>query len=125
MGSKLKINKENLLYFMNVRKLTPKHMQNVYAGDIAQLLEKDSLIEEEKIEKIAKKLNINKSALIKNAKQSEELIFLPLEELEKTKRAVFRDGIHFYNYYTLPTPNGYISPVILDILLTQIKISGS
>ena len=52
MGSKLKINKENLLYFMNVRKLTPKHMQNVYAGDIAQLLEKDTLIEEEKIEKL-------------------------------------------------------------------------
>ena len=44
MGSKLKINKENLLYFMNIRKLTPQHMQNVYAGDMAKLLEKDTLI---------------------------------------------------------------------------------
>jgi 2-hydroxyethylphosphonate dioxygenase len=122
MGSKLKINKEKLLYFMNVRKLTPKHMQNVYSGDIEKLLKMDTFLEEESIEKIAKKLNINKNALIKKSQQSEELIFLTKEELEKTKRAVFRDGIHFYNYYTLPTPIGYISPVILDILCPSDKV---
>ncbi len=122
MGSKLKINKEHLLYFMNLRKLTPKHMQDVYAGDIAQLLEKDTLLEEDKIGQIANKLNINKSALIKKSKQAEKLIFLPKEELEKTKREVFRDGIHFYNYFTLPTPVGYVSPVILDILCPSNRV---
>ena len=33
-----------------------------------------------------------------------------------------RDGIHFYNYYTLPSPKGFKSPVILDILCPYNKI---
>lgn len=116
MGLKFKINKDILLYYMNVRKLTPTHMKSVYSGDLSDLFEKDFLLEEEKIEKIAKKLNINKSELTFNSNKQKEFIFLSREDLEKTKREVFRDGIHFYNYYTLPTPLGFVSPVILDIL---------
>ena len=47
---------------------------------------------------------------------SSTFIYQPREDLESTKRAVYRDQIHFYNYYTLPAPKGYVSPVILDIL---------
>ena len=39
-----------------------------------------------------------------------------------TKRPIKRDGIHFYNYYSLPCPNSYKSPVILDILCPKKKI---
>lgn len=37
-------------------------------------------------------------------------------EINATCRRLDRDGIHFYNYYTLPSPKGLICPVILDIL---------
>ena len=33
-----------------------------------------------------------------------------------------RDGIHFYNYYSLPSPEGFVGPVILDILCPKNKI---
>ena len=39
-----------------------------------------------------------------------------------SKRAINRDGIHFYNYYSLPTPHGFIGPVILDILCPKNKL---
>ncbi len=43
-------------------------------------------------------------------------------EINKTKRPIIKDGIHFYNYYTLPTPKGYVSPVLLDILCPKEKL---
>ncbi|MGJ3259934.1 MAG: hypothetical protein ACFE0S_10050 [Rhodospirillales bacterium] len=33
-----------------------------------------------------------------------------------TKRKVNRGGFHFYNYYTLLNPKGYVAPVLFDIL---------
>ena len=40
----------------------------------------------------------------------------------KTKRPIKRDGIHFYNYYSLPTPTGFVGPVILDILCPKDRL---
>lgn len=40
----------------------------------------------------------------------------------KTKRPIKRDGIHFYNYYSLPTPSGFVGPVILDILCPKDRL---
>ena len=39
-----------------------------------------------------------------------------------SSNAIIKDGIHFYNYYTLPTPKGYVSPVLLDILCPKDKL---
>ena len=49
-------------------------------------------------------------------------IFWSRERIEKSKRSINRDGIHFYNYYSLPTPKGFVGPVILDILCPKNKI---
>ena len=51
-----------------------------------------------------------------------EYILMTNEKILKTKRPIMRDGIHFYNYYSLPVPNGYIGPVILDILCPKNKL---
>ena len=54
--------------------------------------------------------------------QVPDFIFRSKEELEKTKRPITRDKIHFYNYYTLPTPKGYVAPVLIDILCPKEKL---
>ena len=51
-----------------------------------------------------------------------DYILMKKEEIIKTKRPIMRDGIHFYNYYSLPAPYGYIGPVILDILCPKNKM---
>ena len=43
-------------------------------------------------------------------------IHMSRADIEATRRAVHRDGIHFYNYYNLPAPKGQVARVILDIL---------
>ena len=43
-------------------------------------------------------------------------------QIEKTKRPINRGGIHFYNYYTLPSPHGYVAPVLIDILCPKNKM---
>ena len=44
------------------------------------------------------------------------------QDIEKTKRPITKDGIHFYNYYTLPTPEGFVAPVLLDIMCPKNKL---
>ena len=51
-----------------------------------------------------------------------DYIFWSKNIIKKTKRPIKRDGIHFYNYYSLPTPNGFVGPVILDILCPKNKL---
>ena len=43
------------------------------------------------------------------------------EQIEQTKRPIRRGGIHYYNYYTLPSPKGYVAPVLIDILCPKDK----
>ena len=72
-------------------------------------------MEIDKISAIASILNVEHREILA-LDTSSTFIYQPREDLESTKRAVYRDQIHFYNYYTLPAPKGYVSPVILDIL---------
>jgi len=73
------------------------------------------------IDSIAKFLDISSEKLKKNI-STPTYLFKSKLEIEKTKRPINKDGIHFYNYYTLPTPKGYVSPVLLDILCPKEKI---
>ena len=73
------------------------------------------------IKYLLKILNVNKSDLILK-KILPEYIFMTKKQILSTKRPIKRDGIHFYNYYTLPSPVGFKAPVILDILCPQNKL---
>jgi 2-hydroxyethylphosphonate dioxygenase len=108
-----------LLHWLNARKLTvahvakktgweQNHVDSIFAGtkDLSNL----------EIEKLASILDVD-AELIRDEKSKIPLtIFSPSSEMLSSKREVIRDGIHFYNYFTLPSPRGYICPVILDIL---------
>ena len=49
-------------------------------------------------------------------------IFNSKKQIEETKRPIKRGGIHYYNYYTLPSPKGYVAPVLIDILCPKNKL---
>lgn len=113
----IQIDKQKLLYFMNLRKITPKYIAD-QLGLVIPEVEGDMLhFINEDVDKIANFLHISADDLIINN--------LPLYihqshiDMYASKRPIHRDGIHFYNYYSLPSPKGYVSPVILDILCPE------
>ena len=58
---------------------------------------------------------------IKKKKSTPIFLYSFKKNIEKTKRPITKDGIHFYNYYSLPTPKGYVAPVLLDIMCQKIN----
>ena len=66
-------------------------------------------------------MNIPIENIIKND-QVPNYIFKTDQDIKKTKRPIKRDNIHFYNYYTLPSPKGYVAPVLIDILCPKDKL---
>jgi len=78
-------------------------------------------LDEHTINHIEKVLDIPKNYLLK-PEEVPPFIFNTKEQIEKTKRPIKRGGIHFYNYYTLPSPKGYVAPVLIDILCPKGKL---
>ena len=72
-------------------------------------------LDEYSISLIAEYLEISLSKLIKN-NSTPIFLFKTKSEIDKSKRPIIKGGIHFYNYYTLPTPRGFVSPVLLDVM---------
>ena len=70
---------------------------------------------------IADYLDINPSKISRN-NLCPDYILKYKREIDNTKRPIIKDGIHFYNYYTLPTPKGYVAPVLLDIMCPKSKL---
>ena len=75
-------------------------------------------ITNEQIKKISQFLSVKEEQLayLRSKHDEDGYIFQSKNDLYKTKRLIKRDGIDFYNYYTLPAPAGHVAPVILDIL---------
>ena len=111
-----------LNHWLNARKVTlpliKKRHNNLY----------DKIKKKKNFPINTKELNFLKSYLniqqhdISLKKKLPDYIFYSKEKILSTKRPIKRDGIHFYNYYTLPSPQGFKSPVILDILCPHNKI---
>ena len=59
---------------------------------------------------------------IRKKNSTPEFLYCSKNDIYKTKRPITKDGIHFYNYYTLPTPKGYVAPVLLDIMCPKNKL---
>ncbi len=111
-----------LNHWLNARKITKRFIN----------LQQKSLTKKLKIEKnfkiTIKELNfINTDLSIPTEKiilhdKIPDYIYWSKTKIESTKRPIKRDGIHFYNYYSLPIPSGFIGPVILDILCPKNKL---
>ena len=115
---KIKLNR-----WLNVRKTTIEHLNKLLENKLnfKVTLENCDSLDKFSINLIAETLDVPVGKLLKK-NSLPSFIFKSKNEIEKTKRPINKDGIHFYNYYTLPTPKGYVSPVLLDILCPKSKL---
>ena len=120
---KNKIDKIKLNHWLNIRKTTFEVLNNYLADRINFKISKNNLAELDKfsIEKIAEILEIPTSYLLQE-EDTPAFLFRTKEEIQKTRRPIYRGRIHFYNYYTLPTPHAYVAPVLIDILCPKDKL---
>jgi len=106
---------------MNLRKFTPDHIFEKIGIDVKPLFLKSTKYSSNDIAKISEILRIDSRQILSNYKIP-DFLYCSAEDLYKTKRKIRRDGIDFYNYYSLPAPENYTSPVILDILCPSGKL---
>ncbi len=111
-----------LNHWLNARKIS-RLLISGFSKKLANKIRKskDFYASENEIHYLTKKLNILKED-IKIQDKIPKYMHWTYKKIQSTKRKIFRDKIHFYNYYTLPSPKGFISPVILDILCPKHKL---
>lgn len=120
----MQVDKFKLIHWLNVRKTTFEVLNQLLGNKINYKISRDNL---DKIEDsyllnlIAEKLNIPVEKILKE-EDVPVYIHHSKETIDKTKREIVRDGIHFYNYYTLPSPHGYVAPVLIDILCPKKRL---
>jgi hypothetical protein len=104
---------------MNARKITTNELAVRLAIDdeeLGQLLaDEESDVAEDFAEMLAKQLEIELPQICGGTAKN-LVVICTAAEMRATRRAVRRDGIHFYNYYTMAAPAGKVAPVVLDIL---------
>ena len=99
MDLKNKIDEVKLNHWLNIRKTTFEVLNNCLADRINFKISKNNLAELDKfsIEKIAEVLEIPTSYLLQE-EDTPVFLFKTKEEIEKTRRPIYRGGMHFYNY---------------------------
>lgn len=107
-----------LMHWLNARKVTVQ-MAAQRAGlpvDLIQhLSETEIQVPASEARRLAEALHVSVDHLAAQD-ATPPVIYASRAEIQSTRREVNRGGIHFYNYYTLPTPKGHIAPVLIDIL---------
>ena len=118
-----RIDRIKLNHWLNIRKTTIFVLNDLLKKDLNYELKFDNLdnVDQNIIEKIATVLSIPKSFILEN-EEVPSFIFNTKDQIAKTKRPIKRGGIHYYNYYTLPSPKGYVAPVLIDILCPKNKM---
>ncbi len=117
------IDKVKFNRWLNIRKTTIRHLNFNLKNKLNFSLTLDNCHELDNYGAsiVAKYLDVPIDKLTKEVPIPSFLISKK-KDIYKTKRPIVKDGIHFYNYYTLPTPKGYVSPVLLDILCPKDKL---
>ena len=110
-----------LNHWLNARKITLPILKNKNKNLYKKIkLNKNFLATNKELRFLTSFLNIQTEDIITRLKLS-DYIYFSKKKILSTKRPIKRDGIHFYNYYTLPSPKGFKAPVILDILCPSSK----
>ena len=111
------IDKLKFNHWLNIRKMSLAVLNKLLEGKVNYKISFDSLDE---IDNYSQNLICDVLKIKPEDIESDEItpvfIYSSKANIEKTKRPITRDNIHFYNYYTLPTPRGYVAPVLIDIL---------
>ena len=122
-SSSTTVDKFRLIHWLNIRKTTIEVLNNLLSKKINKPI---SIKDFEDLDmytakQIANVLSIPISYILASPAPP-SILFSTKENLESTKRPIKRDGIHFYNYYTLPSPKGYVAPVLIDILCPKERL---
>jgi hypothetical protein len=116
----VRVDSRSFLTWMNSRKVTPGILAErlAVAPTIVQDIcdARDPVVDADLASAIAESLDVAVAQIAAKDAGTTACIFMSADELRDTCRPIERDGIHFYNYYTMPTPHGSVGPVILDIL---------
>ena len=112
-----------LNHWLNVRKMSLDIFNKLLAKNTNHQVTLDNLenLDSHTINHIEKILDVPKEYLLIH-EDVPPYIYNSKQQIEKTKRPIVRGGIHFYNYYTLPSPKGYVAPVLIDILCPKEKL---
>lgn len=114
------IDSYKVTHWMNVRKLTPDQVAQRAAIDdellSALLQERQAPIPDDAGARLTKVLNIDPLQIAPAPASDLTAIVMTADEVDATRRPIERDGIHFYNYYSMAGAPGRVAPVILDIL---------
>ncbi len=107
-----------LVHWTNARKLTPTLLADRARVPLSHV---DSMLAGEPVDDlvaraVADALQVTLAQLDGTAEKDLTVVFQGAAGLSATHRPIQRDGIHFYNYYTMAAPAGRVAPVILDIL---------
>jgi transcriptional regulator with XRE-family HTH domain len=108
-----------LAHWMNVRKVTPDQLAETAELDeelLRNLLRESSPLADDEARHVAEALRVNASQLAASPKQGLAAVVSTPDDLRASRRPIQRDGITFYNYYSMAGAPGRVAPVILDIL---------
>ena len=102
-----RISRVKLNHWLNIRKTTLSVLNNLLKSHINFHLTLENLnqLDNHSVDKLTEVLSIPPSYIFEQEKIP-SYILNTKETIEKTKRPIQRGCIHFYNYYTLPSPQG-------------------
>jgi len=118
-----RVDSVKLNHWLNIRKTSLHVLNRRLKNHINYEITFNNLeqLDEHAIDQIVKILSIPKNFIL-STDEIPSYIYNTKEEIQKTKRPIKRGGIHYYNYYTLPSPKGYVAPVLIDILCPKEKM---
>ncbi|WP_329428645.1 histidine kinase [Streptosporangium sp. NBC_01495] len=117
----MRVDTYKVVHWMNVRKMTTRQVAEASGLDHGHLegmlgVPGDGEWPDATTTAVARTLRIEPEKLGASGRRDLTVVTRTAEELRATRRPIQRDGIHFYNYYTMAAPPGAVAPVILDIL---------
>ncbi|HYN96765.1 MAG TPA: histidine kinase [Pilimelia sp.] len=110
-----------LAHWMNARKLTPDQVCAVGGLEPAELQATLAATQARPtsgaaLQALASALGVADSQLTADDDAGLTVVTQTAEAMYQSVRPITRDGIHFYNYYSMAAPRSRVAPVILDIL---------
>ena len=117
------IDKIKLNHWLNIRKTTLSVLNDKLRRHSNFKIDLENLesVSENSAKIISQVLDIDLNEILKT-EEVPNYIIKTKAQINQTKRPIQRGGIHYYNYYTLPSPKGYVAPVLIDILCPKEKM---
>jgi 2-hydroxyethylphosphonate dioxygenase len=109
-----------IVHWMNVRKLTPDQVASraEVSDEVLRslLADGEAPVPDDVGARLVRVLDVDASQIAAAEHRGLTAIVMTADEVHATRRPIQRDGIHFYNYYSMAGAPGRVAPVILDIL---------